>query len=162
MQSLVDLSVDKILKTLPLDCQTLLAEHLLKDRVYNLATYISSYEQPQDGCFLVFRQNPDLTYECLGLTCHPDSYCYMNQADLSPDAINTSKYTVYYIPDSGYNNVIILESPMTRQSKVYVSLRHHQDGDSVREIKTRTQEDISEWKEYGSPKFPITYYISSK
>ncbi len=159
MQSLVDLSVSAILKNLDLDCQEILLNHLLKDRVYDLSTYVASQEHMLvDGYFLVFVD--DYTdSRCLGLTCHVASLCF------GWASLNHPIFHAYYIPRSLFNDIIILDNETTQQSKVQVTCRRCKRDDqnktytSIETIEKDTETNIKEWQEWESPQVPVKYYI---
>lgn len=162
MQSLVDLSAKTILKHLTLDCQEILVDHLLKDRVYDLATYVVAPQNlaPQDGYFVVFMQDGYGNTNIIGLTTHVASLCFQKATEAG---IN---FHAYHIPRSPFNDVIEIKQGdlQPNETKVTVTCRDRTTPPgylrfSIEQIRSLVRTDLVEWQEWQSPQVPTTYWI---
>ena len=158
MKSLVELSSEQIISSLPQECLNRLIEKYIKERVYDLDTFVETKEPPEKGWFVVFRTYPfNNTHSIyLDITSHVPGLCtpYLDML-----------FRAYWIPDSGLNEVIYFKEEPTPKSKVYLSLRRNKEIKTIWYYKFSFLDKQSSvnrltWMIGGSPtNFNITYYV---
>lgn len=116
MNTLTNLTAERLIKTLPKDCIDELFGSYLKEQVYDLTTFVETKTPPEGGWFLVFLHyelNEIFTSVMLNVPIY--AVKYINKADATIKA--------YWLPGNGLNQMMYLKDSyyLSESGKIYIT-----------------------------------------
>ncbi len=156
MNNLISLTAERITQILPSECIEKLIEPYFKDRIYDLSTYVETKVKPENGYFVVFMEvNNSIT--CAGITTHPVGLCSKNNG-----ICEGISFHAYWIPETKFNAMIIVEDPKSRKTQVRYSFYDQPSSTAImtipREIRRLAEYDMG-WESQGNHMISLNYWI---
>ena len=157
MQHLSELTAEKIIAILPEECLDKLRQALVSEKIYNLSTFVEMDKIPDDGWFIVFEENYG-AYSYLGITGHIPSFWFTQVG-------TSSSLHAYWIPKTGFNDFIKISEESNNYLVRLSCLDNKELQDNAttsREIRQKTLNNMTTWKNWHSPDVSVKYWMPPK